>query len=308
MAADRTSDFIDCCERYKRQVAPKRHPSTTSHRIPDPIQRNIQFNSAASGISKEICQASRRLQTLTQLVRQHSVFNDPTEAINATTMLVKKDITSITKQLDHLQEYVHSRGDVTKSQATHSEVIVSQMKSDLMDATQGFKNILETRQQNLKLQQDRRAKYGKPTSNSLGKPLTFEKLSSNTLPRPQGVITSDTNDEEHERKPLIAAMATQQLVSTDQNYTASRIEAVSQIESHIVDINQLFGRLSTLISEQGEQVQRVDDQVDDMVRNISAGENELLKYFSSLSNTRMLAFKIFAILFIFVVFFLLVLA
>lgn len=76
------------------------------------------------------------------------------------------------------------------------------------------------------------------------------------LPRPHGVTVSDTVEEDQERKPLISGIATEQLVSTEQNYTASRMEAVSQIESHIVDINQLFGRLSTLISEQGEQVQR----------------------------------------------------
>lgn len=53
---------------------------------------------------------------------------------------------------------------------------------------------------------------------------------------------------------------------------------------------------------------RIDDNVDDTLANVSAGENELLKYFSSLSNNRMLALKVSAILFVFLIFFMFFLA
>jgi syntaxin 5 len=53
---------------------------------------------------------------------------------------------------------------------------------------------------------------------------------------------------------------------------------------------------------------RIDDHVDDAVGNIHAGENELLKYYSSLSNNRMLAVKVSAILFLFLIFFMFFLA
>jgi len=53
---------------------------------------------------------------------------------------------------------------------------------------------------------------------------------------------------------------------------------------------------------------RIDDNVDDSLANVSAGENELLKYLSSLSNNRMLALKVSAILFVFLIFFMFFLA
>lgn len=56
------------------------------------------------------------------------------------------------------------------------------------------------------------------------------------------------------------------------------------------------------------RVGRIDDNVDDTLANVSAGENELLKYFSSLSNNRMLALKVSAILFVFLIFFMFFLA
>lgn len=206
------------------------------------------------------------------VVRQNNMFNDPTEAINELAALVKKDITDINMQLDNLQEYINSKRQSAPSRqaARHSDAIVSLMKSNLMATTRGFKDILEVRQENMKLQQSRRARYGKTASSALGKPLAFkapqpprsnnshtgrlqEVNLSSTLPRP-GVSASESSNEEIQ--PLITTMTQEQIVAEQQNYTESRAEAVSQIESHIVDIGQLFGRLSTLIHEQGDLVRR----------------------------------------------------
>jgi syntaxin 5 len=216
------------------------------------------------------------------VVRQNNMFNDPAQAINELAALVKKDITDINMQLDNLQEYTNSKRATygSRQAATHSDAIVSLMKSNLMATTRGFKDILEVRQENMKLQQSRRARYGKTASSALGKPLAFKApppltsangssnsfgqppLSgdglrslggSNALPRPDGVFGDDSSAE---IQPLISTMTQEQVVAEQQNYTEARAEAVTQIESHIVDIGQLFGRLSTLIHEQGDLVRR----------------------------------------------------
>jgi syntaxin 5 len=136
------------------------------------------------------------------------------------------------------------------------------MKSNLMATTIGFKDILEVRQENMKLQQNRRARYGKTSSSALGKPLAFrappfangpQSQINNHLPRPNGIQSEDTGSE---ITPLISTMSQEQIVAEQQNYSESRAEAVTQIESHIVEIGQLFGRLSTMIHEQGDLVQR----------------------------------------------------
>jgi syntaxin 5 len=53
---------------------------------------------------------------------------------------------------------------------------------------------------------------------------------------------------------------------------------------------------------------RIDDNVEDSLVNVSSGEHELLKYFSSLSNNRLLALKVSAILLVFLIFFMFFLA
>ncbi|OWZ05724.1 Syntaxin [Phytophthora megakarya] len=320
MAVNRTADFTQLCQHFTASKG----SSTNYKPAHTPLQENVQFNAAASDISKEVYQASKRLQQLTQLVRQNNMFNDPTNAINELAALVKKDITDINMQLDNLQEYINSKRQSAPSRqaAKHSDAIVSLMKSDLMATTRGFKDILEVRQENMKLQQSRRARYGKTASSALGKPLAFkapqpprsnnsntgsvqEVNLSSTLPRP-GFSPESAN--ETEIQPLITTMTQEQIVAEQQNYTESRAEAVGQIESHIVDIGQLFGRLSTLIHEQGDLVRRIDDNVEESLVNVSSGEHELLKYFSSLSNNRLLALKISAILLVFLIFFMFFLA
>lgn len=171
-----------------------------------------------------------------------------------------------------VQEYINSKRATygSRQAANHSDAIVSLMKSNLMATTRGFKDILEVRQENMKLQQSRRARYGKTASTALGKPLAFKVPAqpssqkgssysnlqaplSNGLPRPNGVVGDDSSSE---IQPLISTMTQEQVVAEQQNYTEARAEAVTQIESHIVDIGQLFGRLSTLIHEQGDLVRR----------------------------------------------------
>ncbi|KAL3661720.1 hypothetical protein V7S43_013020 [Phytophthora oleae] len=323
MAVNRTTDFAQLCQHY----AAAKGSAAMQKPVHTPLQENAQFNAAASDISKEVYQASKRLQQLTQLVRQNNMFNDPTEAINELAALVKKDITDINMQLDNLQEYINSKRQSAPSRqaAKHSDAIVSLMKSNLMATTRGFKDILEVRQDNMKLQQSRRARYGKTASSALGKPLAFkapqpprsnnsqtgslqEVNLSNTLPRPGFSTGESPSNGNAEIQPLITTMTQEQIVAEQQNYTESRAEAVSQIESHIVDIGQLFGRLSTLIHEQGDLVRRIDDNVEESLVNVSSGEHELLKYFSSLSNNRLLAIKISAILLVFLIFFMFFLA
>lgn len=315
---NRTADFTLRCQHY----AATNGRASLQKSEHTPLYENAQFNAAASDISKEVYQASKRLQQLTQLVRQNNMFNDPTDAINELAALVKKDITNINMQLDNMQEYINSKRQLgpSKQAARHSSVIVSLMKSNLMATTQGFKNILEVRQENMKLQQSRRARYGKTASSALGKPLVFKPPRSNhsqngslddvnlstSLPRPGKNPSLST--ERIEIQPLITTRTQEQMVAEQQNYTASRAEAVSQIESHIVDIGQLFGRLSNLIHEQGDLVRRIDDNVEESLGNVSSGEHELLKYFSNLSNNRLLALKISAILLVFLIFFMFVLA
>ena len=92
----------------------------------------------------------------------------------------------------------------------------------------------------------------------------------------------------------------QQLIP-DQSYLQQRANAVSDIETSIASIGQIYNKLGNLIAEQGEQVERIDDDIEQAQQNVTAGTNELEKYWNSMKGNKVLMMKIFAILLFFTV-------
>jgi len=58
-------------------------------------------------------------------------------------------------------------------------------------------------------------------------------------------------------------------------------------------------RLAQLVSEQGEQITRIDDNVVDVVDNVNAAQSELLKYWNRVQGNRWLVAKLFGVLMVF---------
>jgi syntaxin 5 len=53
------------------------------------------------------------------------------------------------------------------------------------------------------------------------------------------------------------------------------------------------------VSEQGEQITRIDDNVADVVDNVNAAQSELLKYWNRVQGNRWLVAKLFGVLMVF---------
>lgn len=91
-----------------------------------------------------------------------------------------------------------------------------------------------------------------------------------------------------------------QLMDTQQtNYMQQRSTAIESIESTISELGQIFSQLAHMVAEQRETVQRIDDNVMDVVDNVGGAQRELLKYYASVSSNRWLMLKIFGVLIVF---------
>mmetsp|Transcript_7071 Transcript_7071/g.13069 ORF Transcript_7071/g.13069 Transcript_7071/m.13069 type:complete len:414 (+) Transcript_7071:95-1336(+) len=67
---------------------------------------------------------------------------------------------------------------------------------------------------------------------------------------------------------------------------------MQNVESMMSDLSQMFARVGTLVAEQGEEVDRIDDNLVTAGVDIQAGQNELLKYYNNMSQERALIIKI----------------
>jgi t-SNARE complex subunit (syntaxin) len=89
------------------------------------------------------------------------------------------------------------------------------------------------------------------------------------------------------------------MYGSETEFLESRSRAITDIESTISELATIFQQLARMVSEQGDLTRRIDANMTDCLMNVEAGQNELLKYFRSISSNRWLMVKIVAILFVF---------
>lgn len=98
------------------------------------------------------------------------------------------------------------------------------------------------------------------------------------------------------------------LIDRTDDYLQSRSESIREVERTIIDMGKIFEQLSILIHEQGEQVDVIHSNVEEASMHIESGHNELLKFFQSVTSSRWLMVKIFGVLIVFVILFVVLLA
>ena len=87
----------------------------------------------------------------------------------------------------------------------------------------------------------------------------------------------------------------------DQDYLQQRADAMSTVESNIVELGTIFNKLAVMVGEHREMVQRVDDNMQDTSTNINLSLEVLTDTLTSLRTNRMLALRIFLVLVIFII-------
>jgi syntaxin 5 len=94
-----------------------------------------------------------------------------------------------------------------------------------------------------------------------------------------------------------------QILNQTSTYHLSRADAARNLQGMIAEIGQMFNKMSHMIVQQEEMVQRIDQDVGDSLDHVNEGHSELLKYFNSISGNRSLILKLFAILLAFIIIF-----
>jgi len=95
---------------------------------------------------------------------------------------------------------------------------------------------------------------------------------------------------------------TMQLIP-DHDYLRERADAMSQVESGIVELGTIFNKLAVMVSEHRDMVHRVEDNVEDANANINLSLGALTDTLTSLQTNRGLALKVFSLLVMFIIFF-----
>jgi hypothetical protein len=84
--------------------------------------------------------------------------------------------------------------------------------------------------------------------------------------------------------------------------TQQRLDEARQAESTLSQVATLYSKMSTLITQQGETLEKIEDDVECALVDVSAGQEELTKLYSIKKGNRPLIIKIYSILIFLIIF------
>jgi len=151
-------------------------------------------------------------------------------------------------------------------------------------ATTEFREVLEIRTENLKDTQKSRLEF-------TGSSTSFQ------TPYPS------YTDQSPENNDVVISMPMQMQTQTQRDIAQSRLDAVQSIESTMVELEGIFQQLANMVATQQDNIERIDVNVQDTASNMDMSQQQLLKYWGNLTNSRRLTVKIFLVLIVFVIVF-----
>ncbi|XP_004713546.1 syntaxin-5 [Echinops telfairi] len=298
---DRTQEFLSAC----KSLQSRQNGIQTNKPALRAARQRSEFTLMAKRIGKDLSNTFAKLEKLTILAKRKSLFDDKGVEIEELTYIIKQDINSLNKQIAQLQDFVRAKGSQSgRHLQTHSNTIVVSLQSKLASMSNNFKSVLEVRTENLKQQKNRREQFSQAPVSTL--PLARNHLGGGPVvlgaaePSASGDVAID----------MTASRTSQQLQLIDEqdSYIQSRADTMQNIESTIVELGSIFQQLAHMVKEQEETIQRIDENVLGAQLDVEAAHSEILKYFQSVTSNRWLMVKIFLILIVFFIIFVVFLA
>lgn len=266
-----------------------------------------------------------RLQRLGALARSRSMFQDNTVEVSELSFVIKQSLAKINQELTSLKALSKTHSSQASSSGTdqvgrHEEGVVVLLQQRLGDTTSSFREVLELRSKNLAASRERTSAFTSQVSQPGSMPVSRTD-SPLYAPGSQGgvagrqpyqmtqaarsdILSLDMPTEGSSALSRAGGASAQQLMMLEEGaqsneYIQARSSAIENIERTMTELGGIFTQLAQMVSEQGEQIQRIDADTDAVVENVEGAQRELLKYWNRMSGNRWLVAKMFGVLMIF---------
>ncbi|KAL1229810.1 Syntaxin-5 [Trichinella spiralis] len=279
---DRSAEFRAIAQSFQLKMMASAQPVQSRQRV---VRTELQqFSLLSKQIGHDLSETFLKLEKLTILAKKKSLFDDRPGEVDELTQIIKQDIANLNRQIGMLQQMMQRN-----------------LCSSEQNQSQHSKSILRT--QNMKQQKMRRERFS--AAETIPNTLPASASSSRGSMLLNGNVESEyvLEMDEVERRQTQQQL---QLINQQDSYLRNRAETMVNIEETIVELGQIFSSLAHMVQEQGEMVQRIDSNVEDAVVQVEAAHIELLKFLRSISRNRWLAIKVFIVLLVFFIFFVVV--
>lgn len=280
--------------------------------------QSSEFQVRASRISHEISSTAQLLSKLAMLAKQKPMLNDNPVEIAELSFLIKRKIYAIEQSLVDLSRFQRSRQNGNNKADSgsgggvqHSRNVMNMLNTKMKNISGDFKGVLEERQrmemnnrdrwEKISQVNDRESQPSTHTDNvatyNSSNPFMSSMLAESSDQQSNGANDGASNGLSLPQESQMLLMEEGQM--SNGQYLQERNRAVETIESTIQEVGNLFQQLASMVHEQGDVIQRIDANVEDIDVNIGGAQRELLKYFDRVKSNRWLAVKVFFIIFIF---------
>lgn len=313
---DRSFEFQQAVNTFAKQ----NNTTVNASRSDNTNKPRSEFNKQAGQIAKEIVNVTGALNRLAQLAKKKQLFGDKPTDIVELTYIIKQDIFRIEKELKSLKSIqMGNKGKDDSQVDTYNKNVVQLLNTRTKNISENFKEVLQERQKSEMLQRTRQEQLLAAVKSTVGdnhdvsnvpyavRSSANEHNVGTDNPFLASMQLQETNQKEQHSNPYGDTMLSlpdqnqQLMLLEEQNnqYLLERSSAVDAIESTINEVGGLFQQLATMVQEQGEVIQRIDENVEDVSLNITGAQRELMKFYNSVSSNRWLMLKIFGILIVF---------
>lgn len=314
---DRTHEFLTAVRSMQgRQMANGsalggQKPAAHAHDALLATRQSSEFMKIARAIGRDIASTFTKLEKLTLLARQKSIFDDRPAEIAELTHIIKEDMNALNRQIAQLQTIAQSpRQGQGKHQQSHTSNVVVALQSKLASMTTDFTGVLEERTENLKESKSRQEQYSAAgTGVTASMPQSaLRGFQRNGVDGSVLAMEDDLQSQPPGHMSELESRAMQMYAPREHEYLQDRANTMQNIESTIIELGGIFSQLATMIKEQDESILRIDHHTEQAAENVIAGHGEILKYFQNVTSNRWLMVKIFGVLIFFFIFFVIFMA
>lgn len=259
--------------------------------------RHSEFARNAAEIGRGISATMGKLQKLAQLAKKRSLFDDNPVEVNELTFIIKQNLSRLNEDIRNLQalsKRLHPKPD---QEGENNKNILLLLQGKLGDVSANFKDVLEIRTKNIQASRSRTEAFVSTVGQHAHAALPpsaspLYSTPSRGTPSPAADLIS--------LNPMGDQQLQLEMMEEGQNtYIQQRGQAIEAIETTINELGSIFGQLAAMVSEQSEMIQRIDANTEDVVDNVEGAQKELLRYWSRVSGNRWLIAKMFGVLMVF---------
>ncbi|CAF4234015.1 unnamed protein product [Adineta steineri] len=311
---DRTDEFGKTVKQIiSRRDAFNSSPNTSINCRQQPqsvIKQHVVFMQSVKKVGEDLSQILLKLEQLAIITKQSSLFNDKTMEIDDLSQSINQDITNSNLHIGLLQQYIENTAQFkSEDSKTHNTLVVSTLRSNITTMSNGFKAIRDAQIQNMKKQKTRRDNFSRST---VALSLTAPSSVTNSKTNQPSILFRDDNQSAHEDATIISmdseqrfhSPLKQQMQKIDEADMEYRLQTMQRIEQTIVEVGDSLTQLATIIHEQKESIEKIDINVNQATNRVEDAHRELSGYYDSMKSSRWLIIKVFAVLIIFFLIFL----